>query len=86
MPKFFFWLMVILMVLWTGILGLDLVRSLLADQQLMAVAGQADPLAAGEAAVPGLLAKIWGPDGQARAIVWGLPMIVFSMIAAISQR
>jgi hypothetical protein len=86
MPKFMFWFMVLLMVLWTAVLGLDLVRSLLADQQLLAVAGQPDPLAAGEAAVPGLLAKIWSSDGQARAIVWGLPMIVFSMIAAMSQR
>jgi hypothetical protein len=86
MPKFFFWLMIVLMVVWTGILGFDLVTSLLADQQLLAVADQPDPLAAGEAAVPGLLAKIWGPAGQARAIVWGLPMIVFAMIAAISQR
>jgi hypothetical protein len=34
----------------------------------------------------GLLGDLYGPTGQARAVVWGIPMIVFAMVAAISQR
>lgn len=76
-------LMVVLMVLWTAVLLVDLVQIVLASGLVgpQPATGEAAPMAVGDA-----LSNVWGPAAQARAIVWGLPMIVFALIAAITQR
>lgn len=75
-----------LMVLWTAFLVADLV-------QVILVSGLVAPPGEGEA-VPAALDRgyqtvrdvIWGPAAQARAIVWGLPMIAFALVAAITRQ
>jgi len=86
MQRTIYYATIVLMVLWTAFLVADLVQLVLASGL---AAGPAD----GEA-VPAALDRgyqtvrdvIWGSAAQARAIVWGLPMIVFSLVAAISRQ
>ncbi len=44
------------------------------------------PIQTAQGAFQSLLPDLWGPAAQARATVWGLPMIVFALIAAITER
>lgn len=80
------YLMMVLMVLWTGVLLTDLVQSLLASGVFAAAPVEQTPIQTAQGAFQALLPDFWGPAAQARAIVWGLPMMVFALIAAITQR
>ncbi len=86
MPRVIYFLMIVLMVLWTAVLAADLVQSLLASGVFAAPEPEQSTVQTAESVVRKLLPDLWGPAAQARAIVWGLPMIVFALIAAISQR
>jgi hypothetical protein len=77
-------LMIVLMVVWTALLVVDLAQSLLAANPL-AEAGGSVALGAGKV-LDWIRADLWSPAAQARAVVWGIPMVVFSLIAAIAQR
>ena len=82
MNRIVHYLMLILMVFWTAVLVTDLVQGLLAS----GVFADQTPIQTAQGAFKTLLSDLWGPAAQARAIVWGLPMIVFALIAAITQR
>ena len=86
MQRFVFFLMVALMIVWTLILGAAVAEGVLSDESVGTALTAGDPLQAVQAAVAALVADFWGPAAQARAIVWGLPMIVFAMVAAMAQR
>ncbi|MEE8187760.1 MAG: hypothetical protein V3T80_01010 [Kiloniellales bacterium] len=86
MQRFVFFLMVALMIVWTLILGVAVADGVLANQAVSTALAAGDPLQAVQAAAAALAADFWGPAAQARATVWGLPMIVFSMVAAMAQR
>ncbi len=86
MSRFVFYLMVILMIVWTTAVLADLAGGLLATEAVAAALANGSMAQAGEAALSALWSDFWGPTAQARAIVWGIPMLVFSMIAAIAQR
>ncbi len=79
-------LMVVLMVLWTVTLVTDLVLGLLASGLFAAPAAVPSTVETAQSAYRALLPDLWSPAAQARAIVWGIPMIVFALIAAITQR
>ncbi len=79
------YLMIFLMVLWTAVLVTDLVQGLLASGVFAAPVDQT-PIQTAQGAFQALLPDLWGSAAQARAIVWGLPMMVFALIAAITQR
>lgn len=80
------YLMFFLMVLWTAVLVTDLVQGLLASGVFAAAPVDQTPIQTAQGAFQTLLPDLWGPAAQARAIVWGLPMTVFALIAAIAQR
>ena len=80
------YLMIVLMVLWTAVLVTDLVQGLLASGIFAATPVDQTPIQTAQGAFQTLLPDIWSPAAQARAIVWGLPMTVFALIAAITQR
>ena len=85
MSRVIYNLMIVLMILWTAVLALDLIQGVLSGGMLGADAAPTATEAAGNV-FRNVLSNIWGPAAQARAVVWGLPMIVFALIAAISQR
>ncbi len=86
MNRIVHYLMIILMVLWTAVLVTDLVQGLLASGIFAATPVDQTPIQTAQGAFQKLLPDIWGPAAQARAIVWGLPMTVFALITAITQR
>jgi hypothetical protein len=78
--------MILLMVLWTAVLVVDLAQGLLSIGGIVAV-GADEP--AGEwvrRIALGVWYDLWSLKAQARAIVWGIPMIVFALITALTQR
>ncbi len=86
MPRIVHYLSFFLMVLWTAVLVTDLVQSLLASGVFAATPVDQTPIQTAQGAFQTLLPDLWGPAAQARAIVWGMPMMVFALIAAITQR
>ncbi len=64
----------------------DLVQGLQASGVFAAAPVDQTPIQTAQGAFQALLPDLWGPAGQGRAIVWGLPMTVFALIAAITQR
>ena len=64
----------------------DLVQGLLASGVSAAAPAEQSAVQTAQSAYRSLVSDLWSPAAQARAIVWGLPMIVFALIAAISQR
>ncbi len=86
MNRIVHYLMLFLMVFWTAVLVTDLVQGLLASGVFAGAPVDQTPIQTAQGAFKTLLPDLWGPAAQARAIVWGLPMIVFALIAAITQR
>ncbi len=86
MPRIVHYLSLFLMVLWTAVLVTDLVQGLLASGVFAAAPVDQTPIQTAQGAFQTLLPDLCGPAAQARAIVWGLPMTVFALIAAITQR
>ncbi len=84
MHRAIYFLMIVLMVLWTAVLAADLVQSLLASGVF--AAPEQSTVQTAESVFRKLSQDLWGRAAQARAIVWGLPMIVFALLAAITQR
>ncbi|MCH7778828.1 MAG: hypothetical protein IH878_20185 [Gemmatimonadetes bacterium] len=86
MRRVLYYLTIVLMVLWTAVLVADLTQVLLSSGIFAATPAEQTPIQTAQGAFQTLLPDLWGPAAQARAIVWGLPMIVFALIAAITQR
>ena len=86
MNRAFYVSMIVLMVLWTAVLAADLVQSLIASGIFAAPEPEQTMIQTPQNFVRRLSQDLWRPTSQARAIVWGLPMIVFALVAAISQR
>lgn len=86
MRRIVHYLMIVLMLLWTAVLLADLVQGLLASGIFAATPAEQTPIQTAQGAFQALLPDLWGPAAQARAIVWGLPMTVFALVAAITQR
>ncbi len=86
MNRAIYFLMIVFMVLWTAVLAADLVQSLLASGVFAGPEPGQSTVQTAESVYRKLVQDFWGPAAQARAIVWGLPMIVFALLAAITQR
>ncbi len=78
-------LMALLMVIWTAGVVVDLWYVYLAQSDSLVLASGALSLAELERIFQQIRPGVWSDGAQARAIVWGLPMMVFAMIAAISR-
>lgn len=86
MRRIVHYLILFLMFLWTAVLIADLAQSLMASGIFAAAPVEQTPIQTAQGAIQTLLPDLWGPAAQARAIVWGLPMTVFALVAAITQR
>jgi hypothetical protein len=86
MHRIVHYLMIFLMILWTALLIADLVQGFLGGGVLATAPADQTPVQTAQWTFQALLPDLWSPAAQARAIVWGLPMTVFSLIAAITQR
>ncbi len=86
MHRIVHYLMIFMMILWTALLIADLVQGFLGGGVLASAPAAQTPVETAQRTFQALLPDLWGPAAQARAIVWGLPMTVFSLIAAITQR
>ena len=86
MHRIVHYLMIFLMILWTALLIGDLVQGFLASGIVATGPADQTPIQTAQRTFQALLPDLWGPAAQARAIVWGLPMTVFALIAAITQR
>lgn len=86
MHRIVHYLMIFMMILWTALLIADLVQGFLGGGVLATAPVDQTPVETAQRTFQALLPDLWGPAAQARAIVWGLPMTVFSLIAAITQR
>ncbi len=86
MHRIVHYLMIFMMILWTALLIADLVQGFLGGGVLATAPADQTPVETAQRTFQALLPDLWGPAAQARAIVWGLPMTVFSLIAAITQR
>ncbi len=74
-----------LMVIWTAGVVIDLWYVYQAASDSLVLASGALSLAEIERLFQQVRPGVWSDAAQARAIVWGLPMMVFAMIAAISR-
>lgn len=86
MQRLVFGLAVLMMVVWTAIVVADLVVSIGSAGWLAGAAQQGVTPAAARGMFDAFHADFWSAGAQARAIVWGLPMIAFALIAALTQR
>jgi hypothetical protein len=86
MQRLVFGLAVLMMVVWTAIVVADLVVSIGSAGWLAAAAQEGVTPAGARGMFDAFRADFWGAAAQARAIVWGLPMTAFALIAALTQR
>ena len=77
--------MALFMALWTTAVVVDLWYVYQAESEGLVLASGALSLAEIERLFQQIRPSVWSDAAQARAIVWGLPMMVFAMIAAISR-
>lgn len=73
------------MILWTAAVVYDLALALLSGGLLTTVLNGDIVSEQAGALFQGYWQGFWGPAAQARAIVWGLPMTAFTMIAAYTR-
>lgn len=78
--------MIVLMVLWTAIVVVDLVQSLFTSSEIIGVVANETAADRARRFAQSLWHDFWGIKAQARAIVWGIPMIVFALVTALTQR
>ncbi len=77
--------MVLLMALWTGAVVADLWYLISAEGATLAQQSGEFTLPEFERLFAELRPGFWSDAAQARAIVWGMPMMVFATIVAISR-
>ena len=81
MRRLVYGLMWLLMIGWTAAVMVSIAQGLMANEQLMQVLdGNVVSEQAGQ-----VFEGFWGQAAQARAIVWGIPMTVFALIAVITH-
>ncbi len=78
-------LMALLMVIWTAAVVADLWYVIEAASDSLVLASGVLSLAEIERLFQQVRPSVWSDAAQARAIVWGVPMMVFAMITAISR-
>ena len=85
MRGFLLVVMAVLMAIWTAAVVADLWYVFQAESASLVLASGVLSLAEIERLFQQVRPGVWSDAAQARAIVWGLPMMVFAMIAAISR-
>ena len=75
MRSFIFYSMIVLMIVWTAVFITELAYVYFSSTAVAAMAGTGSSLRD----------DFWGPDSAARVAVWGIPMLVLSIISAVTQ-
>ncbi len=85
MQRLVYGLMKLLMILWTAAVLYDIGQGLFADDELLKVInGELISEQSGQL-VKKFWAGFWSSAAQTRAIIWGMPMTVFALIAVITH-
>jgi len=85
MRSFIFYLMVVLMIVWTALFVMELSYVYYSSTAVAAMAGTEQNLDDYGAFYDTIRAGFWGPEAAARVAVWGLPMVVLAIISAVTQ-
>ena len=85
MSRFFHGLAIFLMFVWTVAVLLDIAGSLLADPALMTALNGNIGAEESQPVLRAYWQAFWSPESERRAIIWGLPMTVFALIAVLNH-
>lgn len=85
MRSVIFYAMVVLMILWTSVFIMEVAYVYFTSTAVAAMAGNEWSLGNIGAFYDAVREDVWGPAAAARVAVWGLPMIVLAIIAAVTQ-
>ena len=85
MRSFIFYSMIVLMIIWTAVFIMEMAYVYYSSTAVAAMAGTEHSLGDFGVFYDTIRAGFWGPDAAARVAVWGIPMIVLSIISAVTQ-
>ena len=85
MRSFIFYVMIVLMIVWTAAFIMELAYVYFSSTAVASMAGTEANLSNFGAFYDTIREGFWGPDAAARVAVWGVPMVVLSIISAVSQ-
>ena len=85
MSRFFHGLAILLMFVWTIGLLLDIAGSVVADQALMTALNGNIGAEESQPILREYWQAFWSAESERRAIIWGLPMMVFALIAVLNH-
>ena len=85
MRSFIFYFMIVLMIAWTAVFIMELAYVYFSSTAVAAMAGTESSLGNLGAFYDTIREDFWGPEAAARVAVWGVPMVVLSIISAVSQ-
>jgi hypothetical protein len=85
MRSFIFYSMVVLMIVWTAVFIMELAYVYYSSTAVAAMAGTEHSMGDFGVFYDTIRENFWGPDAAARVAVWGIPMIVLSIITAVTQ-
>ena len=85
MRSFIFYLMILLMIVWTAAFIMELAYVYFSSTAVASMAGTEANLSNFGAFYDTIREGFWGPGAAARVAVWGVPMVVLSIISAVSQ-
>ena len=85
MRSFIFYLMVVLMIVWTAVFIMELSYVYFSSTAVAAMAGTEQSVADFGVFYDTIRAGFWGAEAAARVAVWGLPMVVLAIISAVTQ-
>jgi len=85
MRSFIFYSMIVLMIVWTAVFVTELAYVYFSSTAVAAMAGTGYSLGDFGVFYDTIRDDFWGPDSAARVAVWGIPMIVLSIISAVTQ-
>ena len=85
MRSFLFYLVVVLMIVWTAVFVMEMAYVYFSSTAVASMAGTERSLGDFGAFYDTVRADFWGPSAAARVAVWGLPMVVLAIISAVTQ-
>ena len=85
MRSFIFYLMIVLMIVWTAAFIMELAYVYFSSTAVASMTGTEANLSNFGAFYDTIREGFWGPGAAARVAVWGVPMVVLSIISAVSQ-
>ena len=85
MRSFIFYLMVVLMIVWTAVFIMELSYVYFSSTAVASMAGTEQSMDDFGVFYDTIRTDFWGPEAAARVAVWGLPMVVLAIISAVTQ-